>query len=128
MCLIGEATSQDSRIFAQRTETTNLYLTCLIVLIENSHPRKPALTLHRNMFITLIHLACDTLTRLIALDGGDGLLNFKTVLQPIPRDYEGTNAPLIIAIVLCSGVLQFLVTHPLPRERKDMTDFLFQYR
>ena len=61
------------------------------------------------MFIALIHLACDVLTRLIALDEGDGLLNFKTVLQPISRDYEGTNATLIIAVVLCGGVLQFLV-------------------
>ena len=61
------------------------------------------------MFITLVHLACDVLSRLIALDEGDGLLNFKTVFQPIRRDYEGTNAPLLIAVVLCGGVLEFLV-------------------
>jgi len=70
------------------------------------------------MFITLIHLACDVLTRLIALDEGDGLLNFKTVFQPIPQEYEGTNAPLIITVVLCSGVLQFLVTFPLLERTK----------
>jgi hypothetical protein len=75
------------------------------------------------MFITLIHLACDVLTRLIALDEGDGLLNFRTIFQPIPRDYEGSNAPLIIAVVLCGGVLQFLVGQSLcERRRGSMTN------
>jgi hypothetical protein len=61
------------------------------------------------MFIALIHLACDVLSRIVALDEGDGLLKFKAVFQPISREYEGTNAPLIIAVVLCGGILQFLV-------------------
>lgn len=61
------------------------------------------------MFITLVHLASEVLTRLVALDEGDGLLNFKAILQPVAREYEGTNAPLIIAVVLCGGVLEFLV-------------------
>jgi hypothetical protein len=75
------------------------------------------------MFITLIHLACDVLTRLIALDEGDGLLNFKTIFQPIPQEYEGSNAPLIIAVVLCGSVLQFLVNLSLSRrENKRMTN------
>lgn len=61
------------------------------------------------MFITLIHLACNALSRLVALDEGDGLLNFKALLQPVAQEYEGTNGPLIIAVALCGGVLEFLV-------------------
>jgi hypothetical protein len=73
------------------------------------------------MFITVIHLACDFVSRLVALDEGDGLLNFKAVFQPISRDYEGTNAASIIAVVLCGGLLQFLVCHALPRYAQDAT-------
>ena len=61
------------------------------------------------MFIALIHLACDVSSSLVALDEGDGLLNFKAIFQPISRKYEGTNAPLLIGVVLCGGILQFLV-------------------
>jgi len=65
------------------------------------------------MFTTFIHLACNVLSRLVALDEGDGLLNFKAVFQSTSREYEGTNAPLIIAVLLCGGTLQFLVGRPL---------------
>ena len=76
------------------------------------------------MFTTFIHLACNVLSRLVALDEGDGLLNFKAVFQSPSRDYEGTNAPLIIAVLLCGGFLQFLVDHSLPqRGNKSMADF-----
>jgi hypothetical protein len=75
------------------------------------------------MFITLIHLGCDVLSRLVVLDEGDGLLNFKAVFQPISRKYDGTNMPLIIAVVLCGGVLQFLVSQQVLGGRKATTNF-----
>ena len=81
------------------------------------------------MFIILIHLICSILSRLVALDESDGLLNFKTFLQPIPHQYEGTNAPLVIAIVLCSGIILFLVDLSLSRkEDQGMTDCISESR
>lgn len=74
------------------------------------------------MFITLIHLACDVLSRFVALDEGDGLLNFKTVFKPKLPEREGANAFLLIAVVLCGGILQFLVPLPLHNSRRSMTD------
>ena len=61
------------------------------------------------MLITLIHLVCDVLSRLVALDEGDGLLNFKTIFQPISPEYESTNTFLVIGVVLCGGILESLV-------------------
>lgn len=72
------------------------------------------------MFFPFIHFACDVLSRLVALDEGDGLLNFKAIFQPISREYEGTNAPLLIAIVLCSGILQFLVCPSCALHKRQM--------
>ena len=74
------------------------------------------------MFIALIHLACNVLSRLVALDEGEGLLNFKAVFQATPRNYEGNNAPLIIAVVLCGGMLEFIVDLSLSRKKKERHD------
>jgi hypothetical protein len=59
---------------------------------------------------TLTHLICNILSRLIALDEGDGLLDFQTFFRPVATKYEGTNGPLIIAVVLGGGILEFLVS------------------
>jgi hypothetical protein len=59
---------------------------------------------------TLTHLFCDILSRLVALDEGDGLLNFQKFFRPVSKEYEGTNGPLIIAVVLSGGFLEFLVS------------------
>ena len=61
------------------------------------------------MFTTFIHFSCNTLSRLVALDEGDGLLDFKAIFQSTSRDYDDTNAPLIIAVLLSGGILEFLV-------------------
>jgi hypothetical protein len=74
------------------------------------------------MFTTFVHLACDALSRLIALDEGDGLLNLKTLIQPVPRQYEGGNMPIIIVVALCGGVMEFLVSQPFPESGKIATD------
>lgn len=58
----------------------------------------------------LVHFISSTLKHLVALDEGDGLLNFQTILQPVARDYEGQNAPLLIAVALGGGIFQFLVS------------------
>jgi hypothetical protein len=76
------------------------------------------------MFTTFIHLACNVLSHLVALDEGDGLLKFKAVFQSPSRDYGGTNAIVIIAVLLCGGFLKFLVDHSVPqRGNESMTDF-----
>jgi hypothetical protein len=59
---------------------------------------------------TLTHLFCDILSRLVALDEGDGLLNLQTFFRPVAKEYEGTNGPLIIAVALSGGFLGFLVS------------------
>ena len=61
------------------------------------------------MFTTFIHFSCNILSRLVALDEGDGLLDFKAIFQSTYRDYDGTNAPLIIGVLLSGGILEFLV-------------------
>jgi len=76
------------------------------------------------MFTTFVHLACDALSRLIALDEGDGLLNFKTLIQPVPREYEGGNTPIIIVVALCGGVMEFLASQPFPERGKIVTDLV----
>jgi hypothetical protein len=64
---------------------------------------------------TLTHLVCNILSRLVALDEGDGLLDFQTFFKPVAREYEGTNGPLIIAVMLGGGILEFLVSRWAPR-------------
>jgi hypothetical protein len=59
---------------------------------------------------TLTHLVCNILNRLVALDEGDGQLNFETFFRPVAKEYEGTNGPLIIAVMLGGGILEFLVS------------------
>jgi hypothetical protein len=64
---------------------------------------------------TLTHLVSNILSRLVALDEGDGLLNFQSFFKPVTTKYEGTNEPLIIAVVLGGGVLELLVSGWAPR-------------
>lgn len=56
-----------------------------------------------------VRFLCDATSRLVALEGNDGLLDIKTIFRYVDQQKEVRNVPFLLTFVICGRALQILV-------------------